>query len=378
MSEYQKVIRGRDSLKKLPELMEKLGIRRPMIVGMEPRTGTILEENPALLSSPVFSAFHPNPDLSDTEAGAEVYRREECDGLISIGGGSSIDTAKAIKARMNAETEDDIIHSWLTFTQPCPHIAVPGTAGTGSEATQIAVAYVNGSKVSLNHPELRPDGVILDASLLDSLPLYHKKSCALDALAQGIESYWSRGSNDDSKVHAYLAVIGVLDNLKAYLQGEPHAAEEMLDASFQSGKAIQITRTTAAHAMSYMLTKRLGLAHGHACMLTLPTLWEMMQDREEMQDTLKDLSGKMRLGDPRMAPKLLKGILYDLEMAIPPVPEEEVLEELAASVNVERLNNHPVAMTKEEIREAYRRSMTPLCENEKQACLDIWRYYGRG
>ena len=378
MSEYQKVIRGRDSLKKLPELMEKLGIRRPMIVGMEPLTGTILKKNPALLSSPVFSAFHPNPDLSDTEAGAEVYRREECDGLISIGGGSSIDTAKAIKARMNAETEDDIIRSRLAFTKPCPHIAIPGTAGTGSEATQIAVAYVNGSKVSLNHPELRPDGVILDASLLDSLPLYHKKSCALDALAQGIESYWSRGSNDDSKVHAYLAVIGVLDNLKAYLQGDPHAAEEMLDASFQSGKAIQITRTTAAHAMSYMLTKRLGLAHGHACMLTLPTLWEMMQDREEMQDTLKDLSGKMRLGDPRMAPKLLKGILFDLEMAIPPVPEEEVLEELAASVNVERLNNHPVAMTKEEIREAYRRSMTPLCENEKQACLDIWRYYGRG
>lgn len=378
MSEYQKVIRGRDSLKKLPELMEKLGIRRPMIVGMEPLTGTILKKNPALLSSPVFSAFHPNPDLSDMEAGAEVYRREECDGLISIGGGSSIDTAKAIKARMNAETEDDIIRSRLTFTQPCPHIAVPGTAGTGSEATQIAVVYVNGSKVSLNHPELRPDGVILDASLLDSLPLYHKKSCALDALAQGIESYWSRGSNDDSKVHAYLAVIGVLDNLKAYLQGDPHAAEEMLDASFQSGKAIQITRTTAAHAMSYMLTKRLGLAHGHACMLTLPTLWEMMQDREEMQDTLKDLSGKMRLGDPRMAPKLLKGILFDLEMAIPPVPEEEVLEELAASVNVERLNNHPVAMTKEEIREAYRRSMTPLCENEKQACLDIWKYYGRG
>lgn len=378
MADYQKVVRGRGSLKKLPDMMEKLGIRRPMIVGMEPLTGTILKKNPALLSSPVFSAFHPNPDLSDTEAGAELFRREGCDGLISIGGGSSIDTAKAVRARLNAGSEDDIIHSRLDFTRPCPHIAVPGTAGTGSEATQIAVVYVNGVKVSLNHPELRPDGVVLDASLLDSLPLYHKKSCALDALAQGIESYWSRGSNDDSKVHAYLAVVGVLDNLKAYLQGDPHAAEEMLDASFQSGKAIQITRTTAAHAMSYMLTKHLGIAHGHACMLTLPTLWEMMQDREEMQDTLTDLSAKMRLGDMRMVPKLLKGILYDLEMEIPPVPDDGMLEELAASVNTERLNNHPVVLTKEEIREAYRRSMTPLCANERQACLDIWRYYGRG
>ena len=378
MSAYQKVIRGRDSMKKLPEMMEKLGIRKPMIVGMEPLTGTLLKKVPALLACPVFSEFHPNPDLSDTEAGAEIFRREGCDGLVSVGGGSSIDTAKAIKARMNAKTEEDVIRSNLAFEAPCPHIAIPGTAGTGSEATQFAVVYVNGKKVSLNHAELRPDGVVLDASLLDSLPLYHKKSCALDALAQGIESYWSRGSNDDSKVHAYLAVIGVLDNLKAYLEGDPHAAEEMLDASFQSGKAIQITKTTAAHAMSYMLTKRLGLAHGHACMLTLPTLWEMMLDRDEMKDTLKDLSEKMRLGDPLMAPRLLKGILYDLEMAIPPVPDEETLDELAGSVNVERLSNHPVSMTKEEIKAAYRRAMTPPTENEKQACLDIWRYYGRG
>ena len=178
-------------------------------------------------------------------------------------------------------------------------------------------------------------------------------------------------------MHAYLAVIGVLDNLKAYLEGDPHAAEEMLDASYQSGKAIQITRTTAAHAMSYMLTKKMGLAHGHACFLTLPVLWESMQEKDEMQGILKDLSTKMRLGDIRMGPKLLKGILYDLEMQIPPVPDEAVLEELAGSVNTERLNNHPVKMTKEEIKLIYRRSMIPLRDNEKHACLDIWRYYGR-
>ena len=65
-------------------------------------------------------------------------------------------------------------------------------------------------------------------------------------------------------------------------------------------------------------------------------------------------------------------------MNIPPVPDEETLEELASSVNVERLNNHPVKMTKEEIKEAYRNAMTPMCESEKEACLDIWRYYGRG
>ena len=378
MNEYQSVIRGRGSMKKISSMMEKLGICRPMIVGMEPLTGMLLRKNPGLLSSPVFSAFHPNPDLADTMAGAKIYLREHCDGLISVGGGSSIDTAKAIKAQLGAENEDDVINNNLDLQTKCPHIAIPGTAGTGSEATQIAVVYVDGRKVSLNHSALKPDGVILDADLLDTLPEYHKKSCALDALAQGIESYWSRGSKEDSKVHAYLAIVGVLDNLKMYLSGDPHAAEEMLDASYQSGKAIQITRTTAAHAMSYMLTKKLGLAHGHACMLTLPVLWEMMLDHEDMLALLKDLSSKMRLGDVRMAPRLLKGILFDLGMPVPPLPDEETLDELAGSVNVERLNNHPVFMSKDEIKEAYRCSMTPMCENEKQACIDMWRYYGRG
>ena len=377
MNGYQKVIQGRNSLKKLPKMMESFQIRKPLIVGMEPLSGTLLKTVPAMLACPVFSEFHPNPDLSDTEKGAEIFQKEGCDGLVSIGGGSSIDTAKAIKARLNTQTEDDVIHGRLEHIVTCPHIAVPGTAGTGSEATQFAVVYVNSRKVSLNHEQLRPDGVILDSSLLDSLPQYHKKSCALDALSQGIESYWSREANDDSKVHAFLAIIGVLDNLKAYLEGDLHAAEEMLDASYQSGKAIQITRTTAAHAMSYMLTKKMGLAHGHACFLTLPVLWESMQEKDEMQDILKDLSAKMRLGDIRMGPKLLKGILYDLDMQIPLVPDNRTLAEMTESVNAERLNNHPVQMSRDDVEEAYRRAMTPLRENEKQACLDIWRYYGR-
>ena len=371
-----KVFRGSGSLKKVPEMMEKLGIRHPLVVGMEPLTGRLLKLNPALLACPVFSAFHPNPDLQDALAGADMYRKEGCDGLVSIGGGSSIDTAKAVKALLSVSSAEDAAHNRFPDEMPIPHIAAPGTAGTGSEATQTAVVYVDGAKVSLNHPGLLPDGVVLDASLLESLPTYHRKSCALDALAQGIESYWCASATSDSRVHAYLAILGVLDNLKAYLAGDPHAAEEMMDASFQSGKAIQITRTTAAHAMSYRLTKTYGIAHGHAVMITLPTLWEMAAEHDEMREVLSELSTIMRLGDPLMVPRLLKGIMFDLEMQIPELPDSAALDELAGSVNAERMNNHPVKMTREEIREAYRRALTPMCEAEKQACLDIWRYYG--
>ena len=73
---------GSRGLKQAKEMLKKLEISKPMIVGMEPLTGTLLKKNPSLLTSPVYSAFHPNPDLSDTEAGAEIYIREGCDGLM--------------------------------------------------------------------------------------------------------------------------------------------------------------------------------------------------------------------------------------------------------------------------------------------------------
>ena len=396
MPKTQLTAEGRGSLKRLPEMMKKLKIRNPLIVGIPPLPERLTGEVPSLSNAPLFSAFHANPDLRDTLAGAALFREAGCDGLIAVGGGSSIDTAKGIRALLATasavptasastssvpsaleEALSRVARRLLPDRLPVPEIAIPGTAGTGSEATQFAVVYDGGKKISLDHPDLLPEGVILDAALLDTLPMYHKKSCALDALAQGIESYWSRGATEESRVHAYLAILGVLDNLKAYLAGDPKAAEEMLHAAFQSGKAIQITRTTAAHAMSYQLTKTMGLAHGHAVMVTLPVLWEMMLPREEMKETLSSLSRLMRLGDPMMGPRLLWGILLDLEMPIPENPGEERLEELAASVNAERLGNHPVPLSREDVKAAYRKAFLPLPEAERRLCLDLWRYYGK-
>ena len=371
----QKVIRGRGSIEKTQVMLEKLGIERPMIIGSVHLTGRLLKKNPTLLASPVFSEYHPNPDLKDAVPAMNLFRNGKCDGIISIGGGSAMDTAKTVKALLYAESTETAMEGRFPDRMETPHLAIPGTAGTGAEATQNAVVYIGNRKISLSHQDLQPEGVILDADLLDTLPEYHKKSAALDALSQGIESYWCAAATADSRVHAFLAVLGVLDNLKAYLAGDPHAAEEMMDASFQSGKAIQITRTTAAHAMSYQLTKTMGYAHGHACMLTLPILWEQLEKHEELKAVLEDLSRKIRLTDSRAVPKLLRGILYDLDMEIPDLPAEEVLNSLADAVDPQRLGNHPVPMTREEVKQTYRKAFTPLCTAEKQACLDLWKYY---
>lgn len=373
---YQKVFRGRGSIGKVLQMTEKLGISRPLIIGSEQLAAVLFRKAPTLLQFPVFSGYHPNPDFRDALPAVSLFKEQNCDGIISIGGGSAMDTAKTLKAVLYAETPEDALRGRFPEKMGTPHIAIPGTAGTGAEATQNAVVYRDGRKVSLSHISLRPDGVILDADLLTSLPPYHKKAAALDALCQGIESYWCSHATEDSRIHAFLAVLGVLDNLRSYLAGDPHAADEMLDASYQSGKAIQITRTTAAHAMSYQLTKLMGYAHGHACMITLPVLWEMAAEKEEMAGVLQDLAAKMRLSDQQLVPRLLRGIMYDLEMEIPQLPGDDLMREIVSSVDTNRLGNHPVPMSAEDVERAYRKAFTPLCAAEKQACLDIWNYYG--
>ena len=128
--------------------------------------------------------------------------------------------------------------------------------------------------------------------------------------------------------------------------------------------------------MSYMLKKTMGYAHGHAVMLTLPALWDMMAEQEDMKGVLAEITRIMRLGDPRMVSRMLRGILYSLDMEIPAMPGNEELAFLADSVNTERLGNHPVQMGPDDVREAYRLAFTPVCDAEKQACIDIWKYYG--
>lgn len=375
MERFSKVARGAGSITRVEAMMNQLKIVRPLIVGSEKTLALFFRKNPGLITLPVFSGYHPNPDLKDCVHGKECYLKADCDGLISVGGGSCMDTAKAIKALLGNSYEETAANR-LKAQEGIPHLCIPATAGTGAEATQFAVVYQEGKKISLDHPSLKPDAVILDPALLKSLPDYHRKSCAMDTLCHGIESYWSRRSDEDSRVHAFLAITGVLDNLTNYLKGDPNAAAEMMDASYQGGKAIQLTRTTAAHAMAYQLTKTYGIAHGHACILTLPALWDLMVDMKETKDVLLDLSSKIRLGDARMTSRLIRGMLFSLGLESPVLRDESELDTLVQSVNPDRLNNHPVALSAEQIREVYRKSFTPICTAEKQACTDIWKYYG--
>lgn len=281
----------------------------------------------------LFSGFSPNPDWEDILAGAERFRQSGCGLIAAIGGGSAIDTAKCIRRSAGRDV---------------PLLAVPTTAGSGSEATHFAVAYRQGVKESVDTG--LPDAVLLDPSVLDTLPLYQRKATMLDALCHGIESFWSVQSTGESRAYSRQAVSQIMEHYEGYLQNTPAGNAGMLAAAHLAGKAINIAKTTAGHAMCYQITKLYGLAHGHAAALCVSKLWPWLLDRGA--DLPEELAAAMDCGSLGEGAEHFQKILDQLELEIPSYTERE-LAVLEGSVDPERLKNLPAALDGREIKALY-------------------------
>ncbi len=197
--------------------------------------------------------------------------------VVGVGGGSVIDCAKAIRILLTQGegTLEDYAEKRRAFRKPgLPFIAVPTTAGTGSEVTPYSSLQTAAhQKISLTHPWLFPELALIDPLLTHSMPRYVTACTALDALAQAIESFWSVHHTPFSETHSIRAITLILENLPVVLRepGNAPARFAMSVASCEAGLAITQTRTTAVHAVSYPLTTFFDIPHGHACALTLPS-----------------------------------------------------------------------------------------------------------
>lgn len=279
-----------------------------------------------------FSEFSSNPNYEDVRVGVNILRKKKCDCIIAIGGGSSIDTAKVVKYYNHVDL---------------PIMAVPTTSGTGSESTHFAVIYKNGEKCSVADERLLPDYVVLQSDALKTLPLYQKKCTMLDALCQAIESWWSKKATPKSIEYSRKAIKMILDNIDSYLKNEDIGNKNMLLASNLAGKAINITTTTAPHAMSYKLTSLYGLPHGHAVALCLPKVWAYMGGFEEIASVI----GK---NTSEEAISFLEGLIKDLGISTPKNASVDDLEVLTNSVNAQRLYNNPVQIDRDAIQALYK------------------------
>ncbi len=302
----------------------------------------------------VFQDFEPNPSYESVINAVACYKKHQCDGVFAIGGGSALDLAKCVKAFVTMEAGRDYLEQDILDNE-VPFLAIPTTAGTGSEATKFAVIYRDGEKLSVEHDSLIPQYVFLDSRFLETLPLYQKKVTMLDALCHSVESFWAAGATKDSRMFADKALMMIIENYKAYLSGDSDAASHMLMASNYAGKAINISKTTAAHAMSYKLTKLYGLPHGHAAALSLLQVWEYTSDvaDEKLQEVLKTLADIWKCHSVRQSIEAYRKLLLELEIDLEQQGHAGDVEILMNSVNQDRLKNHPVAFSKEQIQEMY-------------------------
>lgn len=165
------------------------------------------------------------------------------------------------------------------------HIAIPTTSGTGCESTQFAVVYKEGKKISLDSEELLPNVAILDGNLISSLSDLQKRCTLLDAMCQCIESHWSINSTEESRKYSLTGLKAILSNYEQYLKNDLETNKNMLTGANLSGRAINITRTTAPHALSYVITKEYGVPHGCAVALTIIEFWKHLLSNLEKNNT---------------------------------------------------------------------------------------------
>jgi len=358
----QSVLKGKDSL---DSILETLKIKKLFVVHDKSLPKLDISRAIEKLPLPIlkFSSFSVNPRYDEVCNAAHVFSNSDCDAIIAIGGGSVIDVAKCARLFAGLSREDYLIPEKYSDSD-IPFIAVPSTAGTGSESTRFAVIYKDNEKLSITHNSLLPNYAILVPENLDSLPQYQKKCTFLDALCQAIESWWSVNSTEESVTCSRKAIEFLLKSYEAYLKGDNSVNHDMLLGANYSGKAINITQTTAPHALSYKLTSIFNLPHGHSVAICLPVVWQCMLDNMDkicdirgvnhVFNTFSDIAIAMGYGGSGEAIAGFSDILQKIDITPPTGVSSEVIDELTRSVNQKRLKNSPIAFNSEMIRQVYK------------------------
>lgn len=360
------IISGLGSLKCVSNILKQLNYKNILLVcgkksfkssGAEEFLKKFLNDNQFI----EFSNFRKNPDLNDAKRGAILAKKKNIDLILAIGGGSVLDMGKLIKAFYNDPQKAENI---LKGTEKVSDngiflIAVPTTAGSGSEATHFAVVYMNCCKYSIASNYILPDLCILDGQLIKSNSYYQMAYSGLDALAQGIESSWSINSTNQSRILSLNATKDCYEYLcrMPFKEKDENSFQKLLNASNLAGQAINISKTTAAHAWSYSFTSHFKVPHGHAVWLTLPRIFQIHCIAEEkditdprgndhLKNIMKDLLNIFSISEKYSAERILKKLLFKLKVESEfkniGLVSKNMRLFCSQDVNLERMSNNPV------------------------------------
>lgn len=355
---------GTGILNHLKEILEKKNLDEGILICQDVFVESGLVERLLRLSGgrikTVFSQVDNNPTVVNVDSCAKMIRDVGAKFVVALGGGSVLDCSKA---SATLATVDESIVSYHDTGKELPKtklplIALPTTAGTGSEVTCIAVLsnHDNGKKAPINSRNFYPDLAIIDSELTHSMPSFVTASTGIDVLCHAIEGFWSKGHQpicDALALHAARLVYLYLE--RAYNNpNDVIAREKMAEASVIAGLAFTLPKTTACHAISFPLTTLYNIPHGEGCAMTLDKLIRINADSENgrLHTFAKNLGFKdaYDMADTTLVLKKAIGLRTDLKAFN---LTDEAIEELIIKSEHPNLYNNPVELTQEMLRELF-------------------------
>ncbi len=318
----------------------------------------------------LFNEFSSNPKYVDAVRGTLQFTKSNSQIIIAIGGGSVIDMAKLINAFQCHKKKDykEILYGKIIANKKTkPMIVLPTTAGSGSEATHFAAVYLNNRKFSVASKSLLPDISLIDQNLAISMSSYTIACSGFDALSQAIESYWSIGSSRKSRKFSTESIKIILKNIKKATKKNQYALKNMMIAANLAGKAINITKTTAPHALSYAITSLAGLPHGHAVAITLGKFFKInylsnkINSRQNKRTVLLRMNSLYNiLGVKNYTEaeykwyKLMMSCGLESNFKKTNLHHYKTIDFITSSVNLERLANHPVKLSNKDLKNIFK------------------------
>jgi alcohol dehydrogenase len=371
----QKIVFGNGSFSGLAGHLAELKVKRPLVVldgnlagtGFGGKIAGLMEK--AKIDFTLYDKAAPEPPIELADEGTKLAQKKKCDGVVGIGGGSSMDLAKAISVlAANRGKAEDYLGLNRVPGPGLPKIMVPTTAGTGSEVTFTAVFIRKKlkKKEGMNSPYLYPELALLDPELTLTLPPHPTAATGIDALCHAIESYTSINASPMSEVMSLEAIRLISDNLRTAVHDGTNieAREAMLLGSLYAGLGLANAGVTAVHSLSYPLGGKYGISHGLANTIMLPRVmaFNLPGAREKFVD-IAEIMGEVIDDLPIREAAYLAveavedliedcGIFTTLEEL--EIPEADFPELAKVAMTVARpLANNPCKMTPEEMVEIY-------------------------
>ena len=372
---------GRGGCAQAPTEARDLGMKRPLIVadaylaktGMAARLAALCEE--AGLAAAIYSDIAQEPVVRHVEEGLAAYLKHQADGVIALGGGSTLDTAKAVAAMATnpGRISDYMVPARLPADLP-PLVCLPTTAGTGSEVTKFCIITdpETNVKMLIADPRLLPAVALADAELTDTCPPGVTAASGIDALTHAIEAYVSKKATPCSSLFARSSIERIAPNLRrAFKHGsDTDARDAMMLGQLEAGLAFSNASVALVHGMARPLGAYFHVPHGLANAVLLPVVmeWNLEAAAPAYAEIAQALGcateGLSEEAAARAGAAEVAALCRDLEL--PSLAEatggREKVEEVAATMAADAIasgspGNNPRVPTQEEIVALYQKAL---------------------